>query len=71
MGSNEVSRWLNEGDVTAPAEGESINLYGKVAILVSGQATASAGADPISAPALLDMAEASFSADSKVFVRDA
>ena len=34
-----------EGEVTAPAEGESINLYGKVAILVSGQATASAGAD--------------------------
>ena len=61
-----LRRWLNEGDVTAPAEGESINLYGKVAILVSGQATASAGADPISAPALLDMAEASFSADSKV-----
>ena len=66
-----LRRWLNEGEVTAPAEGESINLYGKVAILVSGQATASAGADPISAPALLDMAEASFSADSKVFVRDA
>ena len=66
-----LRRWLNEGEVTAPAEGESINLYGKVAILVSGQATASAGTDPISAPALLDMAEASFSADSKVFVRDA
>ena len=33
-GINEV-RWLNEGEVTAPAEGESINLYGKVAILVS------------------------------------
>ena len=66
-----LRRWLNEGEVTAPAEGESINLYGKVAILVSGQATASAGTDPISAPALLDMAEASFSANSKVFVRDA
>ena len=66
-----LRRWLNEGEVIAPTEGESVNLYGKIAILVSGQATASAGTEPISAPALLDLAEATFSSDAKLFVREA
>ena len=48
-----LRRWLNEGEVSAPAEGESINLYGKVGILVAGQASASASAEAITAPALL------------------
>ena len=26
-------RWLNEGEVLSPADGESMNLYGKIAIL--------------------------------------
>jgi hypothetical protein len=65
-----LRRWLNEGDVSAPAEGELVNLYGKVGILVAGQASASAGAEPIAAPALLDLAEATFSANAKVFIRE-
>jgi hypothetical protein len=65
-----LRRWLNEGEVSAPTDGESVNLYGKVAILVSGQASASAGAEAISAPAMLDLAEATFSGNAKVFVRE-
>ena len=65
-----LRRWLNEGEVSAPAEGESINLYGKVGILVAGQASASAGAEAITAPALLDLADATFSDNAKVFIRE-
>ena len=64
-----LRRWLNEGDVSAPADGENINLYGKTAILISGKATAG-GDEPISAPAHLDMAEAVFSENAKVFIRN-
>ena len=66
-----LRRWLNEGDVLSPSDGESINLYGKIAILISGQAIASSGAEPLGAPALLDMADATFSSSAKVFVREA
>ena len=65
-----LRRWLNEGEVSAPADGEPVNLYGKVGILVAGQASASAGAEPIVAPALLDLAEATFSDNAKVFIRE-
>ena len=65
-----LRRWLNEGEVSAPAEGESVNLYGKVGILVAGQASASAGAEAITAPALLDLADATFSDNAKVFIRE-
>ena len=66
-----LRRWLNAGEVTAPADGESINLYGKIGILVDGQATGTAGTEPISAPALIDLAEATFSDNAKVFIREA
>jgi hypothetical protein len=65
-----LRRWLNEGEVSAPAEGESVNLYGKVGILIAGQASASAGAEAITAPALLDLADATFSDNAKVFIRE-
>ena len=65
-----LRRWLNEGEVSAPAEGESVNLYGKVGILVAGQASASASAEAITAPALLDLADATFSDNAKVFIRE-
>ena len=55
----------------APADGESTNLYGKVAILVSGQAVTPGSSEPIVAPASLDLAEASFNGSAKVFVRNA
>ena len=65
-----LRRWLNEGEVSAPADGESVNLYGKVGILVAGQASATSGAETIAAPALLDLAEATFSDNAKVFIRE-
>jgi hypothetical protein len=66
-----LRRWLNEGDVSAPADGETVNLYGKVGILVAGKAVAKVESEPISAPALLDLAEATFSENAKVFIREA
>jgi NhaP-type Na+/H+ or K+/H+ antiporter len=65
-----LRRWLNEGEVSAPAEGESVNLYGKVGILIAGQASASASAEVITAPALLDLADATFTDNAKVFIRE-
>ena len=67
----QMRRWLNEGEVIAPVDGESTNLYGKIAVLISGQAVAPSSTDPIAAPAILDMAEASFGNNAKVFVREA
>jgi NhaP-type Na+/H+ or K+/H+ antiporter len=67
----ELRRWLNSGNVLSPNEGETLNLYGKTSVLVSGQATAVAGGNPIPAPAVLELAEARFTAGSKVFVREA
>ena len=67
----QLRRWLNEGEVMAPADGESTNLYGKVAVLISGQAIAPGSTDPIAAPASLDLAEASFNGSAKIFVRNA
>ena len=66
-----LRRWLNEGEVTSPSEGELVNLYGKVAILVAGQASASSSSEALQAPALLDMADATFSDKAKVFIREA
>ncbi len=70
-GQMQLRRWLNEGEVIAPADGESSNLYGKIAILVSGQAAAPSASEPISAPAHLDLAEAVFSGNAKVYIRNA
>ena len=70
MGPNALRRWLNDGEVSAPADGENVNLYGKVAILIAGKASAYQ-AEPISAPAHVDLAEATFSENAKVFIRNA
>jgi len=67
----ELRRWLNSGNVLSPNDGETLNLYGKTSVLVTGQATAAAGGNPISAPAVLELAEARFSTGAKVFVREA
>ena len=67
----ELRRWLNSGNVLSPDDGETLNLYGKTSVLVNGQATAAAGGNPISAPAILELAEARFSNGAKVFVREA
>ena len=65
-----LRRWLNEGVVLSPSEGESVDLYGKIAVLVSGQASSSSSGEAKNAPALLDLASAQFSGDAKVFVRE-
>ena len=67
----ELRRWLNSGKVLSPNDGESLNLYGKTSVLVTGQATAAAGGEAIPAPAVLEIAEARFSTGAKVFVREA
>ena len=66
-----LRRWLIEGDVLAPADGESLDLYGKVAVLVAGQALSPGAKEPSTAPAILDLASAEFSEKAKVFVREA
>ncbi|MFP6886563.1 MAG: cation:proton antiporter, partial [Opitutales bacterium] len=66
----QLRRWLNEGEVNSPQDGDTINLYGKTAVLVAGQASSSTGGEPISAPAVLDLAEARFQGGAKVFVRE-
>ena len=40
---NAVSRWLNEGEVLSPADGENVNLYGKIAVIINGQVLHPAG----------------------------
>ena len=65
-----LRRWLNEGVVLSPSEGESVDLYGKIAVLVSGQASSPSSGEAKNAPALLDLASAQFSGDAKVFVRE-
>ena len=67
----QLRRWLNEGEVLSPADGESHESYGKIAILVAGQASSPGAAEPSTAPAHLDLAEAVFQGNAKVFVRDA
>jgi NhaP-type Na+/H+ or K+/H+ antiporter len=65
-----LRRWLNGGDVFSPADGESLDLYGKVAVLVAGQASSPSSSEPKNAPALLDLASAEFSGNAKVFIRE-
>jgi NhaP-type Na+/H+ or K+/H+ antiporter len=65
-----LRRWLNGGDVLSPADGETVDLYGKIAVLVAGQASSPSSGEPKNAPALLDLASAQFSGDAKVFVRE-
>jgi len=65
-----LRRWLNEGDVTAPTDGENVNLYGQTAILIAGKAKVSGQEELISAPAHLDFPEAVFSDSAKVFIRN-
>ena len=65
-----LRRWLNEGELLSPADGDSINLYGKVAVLVAGEAAAPGSQESTSAPAHLDLAQADFSGNAKLFVRE-
>jgi NhaP-type Na+/H+ or K+/H+ antiporter len=65
-----LRRWLNDGELLSPADGESINLYGKIAVLVVGEASAPGAQESTVSPAHLDLAEAQFSGKAKLFVRE-
>jgi hypothetical protein len=64
-----LRRWLNEGDVISPPDGEKVDLYGKTAVLVAGNVNLPGQEQPMTAPVVLDVAEASFSNKAKLFVR--
>ena len=64
-------RWLNDGEVISPVDGENVNLYGKIAVLINGQCTSPSSQEIIAAPSQLDVAEASFQGNAKVFIRQA
>jgi hypothetical protein len=65
----EVRRWLSGGEVVTPAPGDSLDLFGKVAILVSGTATVPGADEPVSAITRLSAREASFGDGARVWVR--
>ncbi|MBC8245746.1 MAG: cation:proton antiporter [Verrucomicrobia bacterium] len=65
----EFRRWLSGGEVVTPAAGDSLDLYGKVAILLSGSATVPGADEPLNAITRLNAREASFGDGARVWVR--
>lgn len=65
----EFRRWLSGGEVVTPATGDSLDLYGKVAILLSGSATVPGADEPLNAITRLNAREASFGDGARVWVR--
>ena len=63
----EMRRWIDSGKVVEYAEETREDLYGKVAILISGSAAVGEGVE-LEAPALLDGAAAKINKDAKVFM---
>jgi NhaP-type Na+/H+ or K+/H+ antiporter len=68
MSQWEFRRWLSKGKVASPAPGDSLDLYGKVAILVSGTATVPGADEPVSAITRLSAREASFPEGARVWI---
>ena len=64
-----LRRWLNDGDVLSPADGEKVDLYGKTAVLVAGMVNLPGQVQPMTAPLVLDVAEATFSNQAKLYIR--
>ena len=64
----EFRRWLSGGEVVTPAPGDSLDLFGKVAILVSGTATVPGADEPVSAITRLSAREASFPEGARVWI---
>ena len=56
----EFRRWLSDGEVISPAPGDSLDLYGKVSILLSGTATVPDAQEPVKAVTQLNVPKASF-----------
>ena len=65
----QLRRWLNEGSVISPEDGEKVDLYGKTAVLIAGTVNLPGQDQPMTAPLLLDVAEATFSNQAKIFLR--
>jgi len=65
----EFRRWLSGGEVVSPAAGDSLELYGKVAILLSGTATVPGSDEPVNAITRLIAREASFPEGARVWLR--
>lgn len=63
----ELRRWISEGKVERVEESVRMDLYGKVAILVSGRATIGEG-QIADAPALLDASAAQLDVGSRIYV---
>jgi NhaP-type Na+/H+ or K+/H+ antiporter len=63
----QLRRWIAEGRVESFDESVRMDLYGKVAILISGRATIGEG-QVVDAPAKLDAAAAQFDSDSRIYL---
>jgi NhaP-type Na+/H+ or K+/H+ antiporter len=63
----QLRRWLSTGNVVAPADGQTVSLYGKVVVLVAGSATPKDSSTEVHAPALLNTPEATFNNSARVF----
>ena len=68
MSQWEFRRWLSKGEVVSPAPGDSLELYGKMAILVSGTATVPGAAEPVKAISRLNVPKASFPEGARVWI---
>jgi hypothetical protein len=64
----EFRRWLSKGEVVSPAPGDSLELFGKVAILVSGTATVPGATEPVKAITRLNVPKASFPESARVWI---
>ncbi len=65
----EFRRWLSGGEVASPAPGESLDLYGKVAILLSGTANMPDADGPVKAITRLNARKASFPEGARIWIR--
>jgi len=63
----EMRRWIDSGKVVDYSEETREDLYGKVAILISGTAAVGEGVE-LEAPAHLEGAAAKINKDAKVFM---
>ncbi|MBT7028436.1 MAG: cyclic nucleotide-binding domain-containing protein, partial [Verrucomicrobia bacterium] len=68
MSQWEFRRWLSEGEVDSPAPDDSLDLYGKVAILLSGTATVQGTPEPVNAITRLNVPKASFPDGARVWI---
>ena len=68
MSQWEFRRWLSEGEVYSPAPDDSLDLYGKVAILLSGTATVQGAPEPVNAITRLNVPKASFPDGARVWI---